>query len=149
MQAQTGLFEQGRGAFKKLTGTFAPSSSPPKLYNRASARLADIYGHESEGEEGDVTPRCHSIVKETFFGHLSVISPVLFAFSFVKSSGFVKTLHLNERQNCPEAKSQAHASLVIGILDTVVCVCAWVFSFWSAVHFKHTANMECGVQKFV
>ena len=58
-QARTGLFEQGRGAFKKLAGNFAPSSSssPPKLYNRPSARLADIYGNESEGEEGDNTPR--------------------------------------------------------------------------------------------
>lgn len=56
-QARAGLFEQGRGALKKLTGNFAPSSSPPKLYSRASARLAQIYGHESEGDEDDDTPR--------------------------------------------------------------------------------------------
>ena len=42
---------------KKLTGNLVPSSSPPQLYNRSSARLAELYGHESEGDEGDETPR--------------------------------------------------------------------------------------------
>ena len=42
----------------KLKGSLVPSSSsPPQLYSRSSARLAEIYGHESEGEEGDETPR--------------------------------------------------------------------------------------------
>ena len=54
---RAGLFEQGRGALKKLTGNLVPSSSPPQLYNRSSARLAELYGHESEGDEGDETPR--------------------------------------------------------------------------------------------